>query len=68
MPRYDYKCINDTCGAEVEFDLPLNSEKRVEVGAVVFFDDKHCPDCNGDHFLRIWGKKSAPFKFNMRRT
>ena len=66
MPSYSFKCA--ACGAQRLLSMSITEAPAIGSHVMVKEDEDHCPECNGQVFERIWGKTSAPFRFNMRRT
>lgn len=66
MPSYSFKCL--ACSARVMLTMPITEAPGIGTTLKVEDSAQYCPECNSDTFQRIWGKTSAPFRFNMRRT
>ena len=66
MPSYTFICI--ACKSEAILSMPITEAPGIGTEIMIEEETRHCKKCGGEVFERVWGKTSAPFKFNMRRT
>ena len=66
MPSYTFKCVG--CSFQKMLSMPITEAPGIGVRLTLDEPDQKCPKCDSATFERVWGKTSAPFRFNMRRT